>query len=567
VTSPDPHDRDAGLLERDLAEAREHLAATSEVLLALGRSGSDPEPTLGAVVDSARALCRADCALLYLLEGETFRAARTSGVRDDVTAYIREHPIGLDRGSLSGRVGLWRRPGQIEDVLEDRDYVRTDYQQIAGFRTVVAAPMLLDDDLVGVLNLWRMTVEPFDAREMTLLTAFAAHAAVAIRNAHLVRALELRSAELEVAGRHKSEFLASMSHELRTPLNAVIGFSEVLLERMFGDINERQEEYLRDIRASGRHLLELLNDILDLSKVEAGAMVLEVSHVDVADTVEHVANMMRERATRRNIRLVNDVDASIGLLDADELRLRQVLLNLLSNAVKFTLPGGTVRVTAVREPETVVLAVTDTGPGIPAADQERIFDSFQQGTWTTSRQEGTGLGLTLCKRIVEMHGGTIGVDSEVGVGSTFTVRLPARSSGEDLPDALPEGGVRRQMVLVVEDDPGSADLMEAYLTGTDYDVVVARDGSAGLDLVRRRRPDAVLLDIQLPGLVGWEVMGAMRADPVTAAIPVVVVSVMDERARGLESGAVEYLVKPVSRDEVLAALGAALTSGSRAGSS
>jgi CheY-like chemotaxis protein/anti-sigma regulatory factor (Ser/Thr protein kinase) len=295
--------------------------------------------------------------------------------------------------------------------------------------------------------------------------------------------------------------------------------------------------------------------------------VLEVSHVDVADTVEHVANMMRERATRRNIRLVNDVDASIGLLDADELRLRQVLLNLLSNAVKFTLPGGTVRVTAVREPETVVLAVTDTGPGIPAADQERIFDSFQQGTWTTSRQEGTGLGLTLCKRIVEMHGGTIGVDSEVGVGSTFTVRLPARSSGEDLPDALPEGGVRRQMVLVVEDDPGSADLMEAYLTGTDYDVVVARDGSAGLDLVRRRRPDAVLLDIQLPGLVGWEVMGAMRADPVTAAIPVVVVSVMDERARGLESGAVEYLVKPVSRDEVLAALGAALTSGSRAGSS
>ncbi len=567
MASPDPHDQNAGLLERDLTEAREHLAATGEVLLALGRSGTDLGPVFGAVVDGARQLCRADCALLYLVEGEILGVARTSGVPDDVRAYIGEHPFHLDRESLIGRVALSHRLGQIEDVLQDRDYGRADAQRVGGFRTVVGAPLLLDDELVGVLNLWRTKVEPFDARETTLLAAFAAHAAVAIRNARLMRTLELRSAELEVAGRHKSEFLASRSHELRTPLNAVIGFSEVLLERMFGDINERQEEYLRDIRASGRHLLELLNDILDLSKVEAGAMVLEISQVDVADTVEHVASMMRERATRRDIGLVNDVDGSIGSLSADELRLRQVLLNLLSNAVKFTLPGGSVRVTAAREPETVVLMVTDTGPGIPAADQQRIFDSFQQGTWTTSRQEGTGLGLTLCKRIVEMHGGTIGVESEVGVGSTFAVRLPVRSSGDNLPDAVPASGERRQMVLVVEDDPGSADLMEAYLTGTEYDVVVARDGSAGLDIVRRRRPDAVLLDIQLPGLVGWEVMGAMRADPVTAEIPVVVVSVMDERARGLESGAVEYLVKPVSRDEVLAALGAALTSGSRAGPS
>jgi signal transduction histidine kinase/ActR/RegA family two-component response regulator len=559
VASLGPHDQTADLLERDLTDAREHLAATSEVLLALGRSGSDLEQILGAVLEGARQLCRADCALVYLLEDDAFRVAGTSGVPEDVTQYIREHPFAVDRGSLIGRVALSRRPGQIEDVLRDPEYARTDAQRVAGFRTVVAAPLFVDDDLPGVLNLWRRNVAPFDSRETTLLAAFAAHAAVAIRNARLMRTLELRGAELEVAGRHKSEFLASMSHELRTPLNAVIGFSEVLLERMFGDINERQEGYLRDILASGKHLLELLNDILDLSKVEAGAMVLATSPVDVADTVEHVVSMMRERAVRKDLVLVNEVGPDAGRLEADELRLRQVLLNLLSNAVKFTSAGGTVRVFAERGPDAVVLSVADTGPGIPASEQERIFDSFQQGSWTTHKQEGTGLGLTLCKRIVELHGGDIAVVSEVGAGSTFTVRLPVRP-GLDLPEAAAGAG-DRPVVLVVEDDPGSAELMEAYLTGTDYEVVVARDGEAGLEAVRNRRPSAVLLDIRLPGLVGWDVLAAMRADPATAGIPVVVVSVLDERAHGLRSGAAAYLVKPVSREDVLTALDDVLAPG------
>ena len=279
-------DSPADLLQRDLTEARDHLAATGEVLAVLGRSGSDLEAILGAVVDGARQICRADAALIYLLDGDVYRVARTSGIGQDVTDYISAHPFKLDRGTLIGRVGMSRRTGQIEDVLLDEQYRRVDAQRIAGFRTVLAAPLLLDDDLVGTLNLWRMQVQSFDERETTLLTTFAAHAAVAIRNAHLVHALEQRGAELEVASRHKSEFLASMSHELRTPLNAVIGFSEVLLERMFGDINERQEEYLRDILASGRHLLELLNDILDLSKVEAGAMQLDPTLVSVPDAVE-----------------------------------------------------------------------------------------------------------------------------------------------------------------------------------------------------------------------------------------------------------------------------------------
>jgi signal transduction histidine kinase/ActR/RegA family two-component response regulator len=425
---------------------------------------------------------------------------------------------------------------------------------------VIAAPLLLDDDLVGVLNLWRSHVQPFDERETTLLTAFAAHAAVAIRNAHLVRALEVRSAELEVASRHKSEFLASMSHELRTPLNAVIGFSEVLLERMFGDLNEKQDEYLRDILASGRHLLELLNDVLDLSKVEAGAMELALAPVDVGTVVEHCVGLMRERATSKNLELSGDVTAGLGPVNADELRVKQILLNLLSNAVKFTPAGGTVQVSARQDGADVLVRVVDTGVGIPVGDQDRIFDSFQQAGRSASRVEGTGLGLTLCKRIVELHGGQIDVESIEGTGSTFSVRLPLVDGPAE---SEPRSTRRNPVVLVVEDDQSSVDLLRAYLTGSGYQVLVERTGPEGLAAVRREQPDAVVLDIQLPGLDGWELLAALKAAPETASIPVVVVSVLDDHARGRQSGAAAYLVKPVSRDDVLSALESAVTVGAR----
>ena len=540
------------LLDGDTSAAREHLAATSEVLAVLGRSGSDLEAILGAVVGNARQLCRADAALIYLLDGDTFRVARTSGVPAEVTAYIADHPFALDPGTLSGRVGLSRQLGRIDDVLDDESYGRADAQRVAGFRSVVAAPLLLDDDLVGVLNLWRTEVRPFGDRESTLLGTFASHAAVAIRNAHLVRALEVRSEELEIAGKHKSEFLASMSHELRTPLNAIIGFSEVLLERMFGDLNERQEQYLTDILASGRHLLELLNDILDLSKIEAGAMVLDQASVDVGDLVEHTAAMMRERAARRRLRLVVDVAPDAGYVRGDQLRIKQVVLNLLSNAVKFTPDGGTVSVSCSREGADVVVRVTDTGIGVPEQDRARIFDSFQQGSRPVGAQEGTGLGLTLCKQIVELHSGQIWVDSEVGQGSTFAFRLPAHL-GPGAPTGDPTARDGR-LVLLVEDDPSSVDLLRAYLTGSGYRVAVARAGETGLEAVQRDHPAAVVLDIQLPGMDGWAVLSRIRSDPVAGSTPVVVVSVVDERARGHVMGASAYLVKPVRRHEVLGEL-------------
>ncbi len=244
-------------------------------------------------------------------------------------------------------------------------------------------------------------------------------------NVRLLREVEDKSGQLELASKHKSEFLANMSHELRTPLNAVIGFSEVLLQRMFGELNEKQQEYARDILTSGKHLLSLVNDILDLSKVEAGKMELQSSRFSLGDVIESGATMVRERAARRGIALRVEVDPDLAPLEADERKVRQVLFNLLSNAVKFTPEGGSIQVRAQRQGGEVRVSVRDTGPGIAPEDQVRIFDEFQQTSTGAEAAESTGLGLTLAKRFVELHGGRLWVDSELGLGSTFTFALPA----------------------------------------------------------------------------------------------------------------------------------------------
>jgi signal transduction histidine kinase len=539
-------------LRRDLAEAREQQAATSGVLAVLGRATSDLDAVLETVVDSARHLCRADIALIFLLEGDTYRLAIASGpLSEEDRVYLAQHPLAQDRGTLTGRVGLERRPQQIADVLADPEYGRLDIQRHGGFRTTMGVPMLLDGEVVGVLVVWRTEVDPFSERATELLTTFATQAAIAIRNVDLVHALQARSAEVEVASRHKSEFLASMSHELRTPLNAVIGFSEVLLERMFGDLNDRQEDYLRDIWSSGKHLLELLNEILDLSKVEAGQMTLDPTEFSLQEALGHGLALVRERAARHGIRLGLEVAADVGPVRADELRIKQVIVNLLSNAVKFTPDGGRVEVRARTEGSEVLVTVADTGTGVAAEDRERIFESFQQGGRRASTTEGTGLGLTLSKRIVELHGGRIWVDSQMGVGSTFGFAIPAgvpaaAATGDD-----PGRADGQPTVVVIDDDRRSIDLLTVYAEAAGLRVVSAHDGRRGVELIKALQPAIVVLDILLPGLDGWQVLESLKADPATAAIPVVVVSILDERGRGLALGAADYLVKPVSREGVL----------------
>jgi len=271
----------------------------------------------------------------------------------------------------------------------------------------------------------RIEVQPFSDREIELVESFARQAAIAIENVRLFNEIQEKSAQLEVANRHKTEFLANMSHELRTPLNAIIGFSEVLLQRMFGELNAQQADYLEDIMSSGRHLLTLINDILDLSKIEAGRMELELASFSLVAALNNAVTLVRERAQSHGIRLELDVAPQLDTVIADERKLKQVVVNLLANAVKFTPDGGTITLRAVRENGHVRLAVHDTGIGIAPEDQARIFEEFQQATHLTEKsREGTGLGLALSKRMVELHGGTISVDSAPGKGSTFTVALP-----------------------------------------------------------------------------------------------------------------------------------------------
>jgi CheY-like chemotaxis protein len=330
----------------------------------------------------------------------------------------------------------------------------------------------------------------------------------------------------------------------------------VLLERLFGDINERQEEYLQDIHSSGQHLLELLNEILDLSKVEAGRMDLELSEFELESLLHSTAAMLRERAAAHAIDHRVSVPDDVGTVTSDERRLKQVVLNLMTNAVKFTGEGGSVLVHAGRRGDDVEITVQDTGAGIPEADRERIFESFQQGGRGSSREEGTGLGLTLSRRLVELMGGRLWLRSEVGVGSTFGVLLPQHDARVAARADGPDDGGTAVDVVVIEDDRPSLDLLAAYLSGLAVRVTTARDGHAGLDAVRRLRPAAVLLDIKLPGIDGWHVLRAIRADPELRETPVVVISVLDERARGRTMGASAYLVKPVGRDELWSALGA-----------
>jgi signal transduction histidine kinase len=308
----------------------------------------------------------------------------------------------------------------------------------SGIRAILAVPMVREGRVLGCLGVTRNRVGTFPADTVEMLRTFATQSALAIQNARLYRELVQKSLELEAASQHKSEFLANMSHELRTPLNAIIGFSEVLSEGMFGEINAKQAEYLRDILESGRHLLSLINDILDLSKIEAGRMDLELAVFDLPQALEDALILVRERATRRGITLHKAVDPQLGAIRADERKVKQVVLNLLSNALKFTPEGGRIEVRAVPTDGAVEVSVEDTGIGIAPEDQEAVFEEFRQVGLADKKAEGTGLGLALCRKFVELHGGRIWVKSQVGVGSTFTFTLPLRRGeaiGKEAPTA------------------------------------------------------------------------------------------------------------------------------------
>jgi two-component system, NtrC family, sensor kinase len=419
---------------QELARSVEELQALGEVSRAVS-STLDLEVVLSTVVARAVQLSAASGGgVIYEYDDDTeeFRVRATHGMEAALSKALQEAPIRLGEGAM-GQAGLTQAPVQSADIQDEHTVVLARVRPVlteAGYRSLLAMPLLLEQRIMGGLVVWRRESGLFDPAIVNLLQTFATQSALAIQNARLFRELADKSHQLEVASQHKSEFLANMSHELRTPLNAIIGFSEVLSERMFGELNEKQEEYSKDIHASGQHLLSLINDILDLSKIEAGRMELELSDFHLPTALDSALTLVRERAGRRGIALQMNVDNRLGQIQADERKVRQVVLNLLSNAIKFTPEGGRIEVRATLQDGLVEVSVSDTGVGIAPEDQDAIFEEFRQVGTADKKAEGTGLGLTLCRKFVELHGGRIWVKSQVGVGSTFTFTIPTRRGQE-----------------------------------------------------------------------------------------------------------------------------------------
>jgi signal transduction histidine kinase len=345
----------------------------------------------------------------------------------EAVEVLRGARIRLGEGA-TGQAASTRAPVQIVDTSEERERTVSRVRPVLnrlGYRSLLTVPILREQQIMGGLTVWRRQVGEFEPEVVKLLQTFATQSALAIHNARLFREIKAKGRELEAANRHKSEFLANVSHELRTPLNAIIGFSEVLLEKLFGELNDKQNEYVDDILSSGRHLLSLINDILDLSKIEAGRMELESTTFDLPLAIENALLLVRERASRHGIKIERAIDERLGDFTGDERKVKQILVNLLSNAVKFTPEGGQVKVEANLGDSAVIVSVTDTGIGIAKEDQEAIFEEFRQASGNyAQKREGTGLGLTLTRRFVEMHGGKIWVESELRKGSKFTFTLP-----------------------------------------------------------------------------------------------------------------------------------------------
>jgi GAF domain-containing protein len=433
-------------LFQELRVRTEELGRSVEQLTALGEVGRavsstlDLQTVLTTIVSRAVELSGTSGGVIYEHDEATgeFRLRASHQVEAELVEVLRGAPVRLGEG-VTGRAAALRAPVQVMDLLTEREFAVAHISPIAeelGYRSVLAVPLLLEDRVMGGLTVWRKQPGGFTAEVVHLLQTFAAQSSLAIQNARLFHEIADKGRQLEAASRHKSEFLANMSHELRTPLNAIIGFSEVLAERMFGEVNEKQAEYLQDILSSGRHLLSLINDILDLSKVEAGRLELELGRFHLPTALDNALTLVRERATRHGITLTQTVDPGVGDVVADERKVKQVLLNLLSNAVKFTPEGGQVGATATVAEGGITIAVSDTGVGIAPEDQAAIFEEFRQvGREDARKQEGTGLGLTLAKKFVELHGGRIWVQSQVGQGSTFRFTLPVR---------LDEGGASDQ---------------------------------------------------------------------------------------------------------------------------
>jgi signal transduction histidine kinase len=414
-------------LLNELRESLQQQTATADVLKVISRSTFDLQVVLDTLVQSAARLCEADSAQVLRPRDGGFYSVASYGHTAEFSEYVKNFTFPPGRGSVTGRVLLEGKILQISDVLDDPEYSLGEIQRLGGFRTHLGVPLLREGKPIGVLLLSRSTVRPFDDKHIELVTTFADQAVIAIENVRLFDEIQDKNRQLAEASQNKSQFLSSMSHELRTPLNAIIGLTEMMVTNAARFGTEKALEPLRRVNAAGTHLLSLINEILDLSKIEAGKLDLNPEPINLARLIDEVIGTAGQLAEKNKNRLIVEAQENVGALKADPLRLKQILLNLLSNACKFTKEGEVaLRVRVVADGrDWVELAVADTGIGLTAEQQAKLFQDFTQADSLTARRYGgTGLGLALSRKLARMMGGDVTVTSESGRGSVFTVRLP-----------------------------------------------------------------------------------------------------------------------------------------------
>jgi PAS domain S-box-containing protein len=538
--------------EEALRRRNEYLSATAEIAQ-LVTSTLDMPTLFSRTVNLVSQRFGFYHAGIFVTEETGFRAILQAATGEAGAEMLRQkHSLAVGSKSVVGEVTESGRAVVVNDTTASA--VHKFNPLLPETHAEAALPLRVGSRTIGALDIQSITPNAFTENDISVLQILADQVAIAIDNARSYELSMQAVKEMREADKLKSQFLANMSHELRTPLNSIIGFSRVIIKGIDGPTTDLQQQDLLAIHNSGQHLLGLINDILDLSRIEAGKMELTFDEVNLGDLISSVLSTVTGLIKDKHITLQRNLPADLPTVRADAMRVRQVLLNLLSNAAKFTDEGTIVVDASVKETSTghpeITVHVTDTGPGISAEDQTKLFQPFSQVDASPTRKSGgSGLGLSISNHLIQMHGGHIGLQSEVGKGSTFFFTLPAfRGRAES------EQQHGNRVILAIDDDPQIISLYERYLQPQGYQVVALSDPTRAVERVKLLKPLAVTLDIMMPGYDGWRVLTDLKSDPETRDVPVVVCSIIEDKEKGFSLGAADYLVKPILEDDILDSL-------------